>query len=231
MQYTEPISADSALAILTSGGLDSAILVAEALSSRRAVWPLYVRSGLAWEAVELHYLHRFLEKIAAPDLPPLHILELPVGDLYGTHWSLTGNDVPAARTPDEAVFLPGRNLLLLAKSMLWCHLRGIPALALAVLKGNPFPDATAEFFQSCAAVVNASVAGHVRVLRPYDKLSKNEVMLRGKGLPLEWTLSCIHPIDGTHCGACNKCEERRRGFAAAGMNDPTSYSAGEACTR
>src|SRR5204862_148369 len=79
-----------------------------------AVFPLYVQTGLAWESVELDYLGRFLKAVQDPALRPLHVLALPVNDLYRTHWSLTGRDVPDARSPDEAVFCPGRNVLLLA---------------------------------------------------------------------------------------------------------------------
>src|SRR5947209_1491894 len=114
------------LAVLISGGLDSAVLLGEALRDRPAVHPLYVRTGLYWEAAELQHLRRFLEALSGPALRPLHVLELPVADLYGEHWSLTGRDVPGADTPDEAVFLPGRNVLLLAKAILWCHLRDVP---------------------------------------------------------------------------------------------------------
>ncbi|HEV3120121.1 MAG TPA: 7-cyano-7-deazaguanine synthase, partial [Gemmataceae bacterium] len=200
MSNAAPTSAQPAIAVLTSGGVDSAILLAESRKSRAAVWPLYVRSGLAWEEAELHHLTKFIERIASPALRPLQILELPVADLYGAHWSLTGANVPDAQSPDEAVYLPGRNLLLLAKSLLWCHLHGVAAVALAVLKGNPFSDATAEFFEACQNMVNASVNGHVQVLRPYDKLTKREVVLRGKGLPLALTFSCIRPTGGKHCG-------------------------------
>jgi 7-cyano-7-deazaguanine synthase len=216
--------------VLTSGGLDSGILLAESLSRCKPVIPLYVRSGLTWENTELQYLRRFLAALAQPGLQPLVLLDLPVSDLYGRHWSLTGQGVPDADTADEAVFLPGRNLLLLAKSMLWCHLHGIPTLALAVLRGNPFPDATPDFFAACQAVINQSVGGHVEVLQPYAGLSKAEVMLRGKGLPLEHTLSCIRPVAGKHCGACNKCAERQRAFASAGLRDPTDYATGKPCT-
>ena len=220
----------SAFAVLTSGGLDSAILLAESVKAHQSVWPLYIRSGLAWERVELDHLQRFVKRIACPALGPLQIVELPVGDLYGDHWSLTGKDVPDGQSADEAVFLPGRNLLLLAKSMLWCHLHGVSAVALAVLKANPFPDATPGFFAACQMVINESVGGHVKVLRPYDKLTKSEVMHRGKGLPLDLTFSCIRPLGDRHCGMCNKCAERRRAFAAAGMPDPTGYATGEPCT-
>jgi 7-cyano-7-deazaguanine synthase len=230
MKDVHQANAGSSFAVLTSGGLDSAILLAESRKNHASVWPLYIRTGLAWEESELGHLRQFLERVACPALQPLQVLDLPVSDLYGKHWSLTGQNVPDAQSADEAVFLPGRNLLLLAKSMLWCHLHDVPELALAVLRGNPFPDATASFFTACQDVVNRSVGGQVQVLRPYDKLTKREVMTRGQGLPLELTFSCIRPVRHKHCGACNKCAERRRGFAAAGIPDRTEYAAEESCT-
>jgi 7-cyano-7-deazaguanine synthase len=211
------------LAVLVSGGLDSAILLGEALRSCSAVHPLYVRNGLSWESVELGHLRRFLEAVRGPSLRPLTILDMPVADLYGDHWSVTSRGVPGADTADEAVFLPGRNVLLLSKSMLWCHLHGVPAVALAPLESNPFPDATPAFFGAFERVVNQAVGGSVRVLRPYLGLHKTEVMGRGRGLPLGLTFSCIRPVGGRHCGACNKCAERRRAFIDAGMADPTAY--------
>ncbi len=210
------------LAVLVSGGLDSAILLAEALRDAAAVHPLYVRHGLAWEAAELDHLRRFLDAVARPALRPLRVLDLPVAD----HWSLTGRGVPDADSPDEAVFLPGRNVLLLAKAMLWCHLHGVPAVALAPLESNPFPDATPEFFTAYQDIVNRGIGGAVQVLRPYAGLGKVEVLRRGRDLPLGLTFSCIRPAGGRHCGRCNKCAERRRAFADAGLADPTEYGAG-----
>lgn len=220
----------SPLAVLVSGGLDSSILLAESLRTHAAVYPLYVRFGLFWESAELVYLRRFLTAVHTPALQPLQELDMPVQDLYGAHWSLTGTGVPGAATPDEAVFLPGRNVLLLAKGLLWCHLHGVPAVALAPLEGNPFPDATPAFFAAYAAIVNEAVGGRVQVVLPYRGLDKAAVLRRGRDLPLEWTLSCIRPADGRHCGTCNKCAERRRGFTEAGIPDRTSYATEPACT-
>ncbi len=220
-----PTKPTTPLAVLVSGGLDSAILLAEAARSYPAVAPLYVRTGLLWEPTELGYLTQFLEQIQTPALQPLHILEQPVADLYGKHWSLTGVGVPAAGTPDEDVFLPGRNVLLLAKALLWCHLHAIPQVAMAPLAMNPFPDATPEFFAQYAAVVNRSVGGAVQVIRPYAQLQKTTVLRRGEGLPLELTFSCIRPNQGLHCGRCSKCYERQQGFRAAHLHDPTRYAA------
>ena len=162
-------------------------------------------------------------RFRTPALRTLTVLEMPVADLYGQHWSLTGAGVPAAGTPDAAVYLPGRNVLFLAKAMLWCHLHDVPALALAPLESNPFPDATPDFFTAYEAAVNQAIGGSVRIVQPYRHLDKEAVIQRGRHLPLQWTFSCMRPIDGRHCGTCNKCAERRDAFARAGCPDPTVY--------
>ncbi len=215
-------------AVLTSGGLDSAILLAHLarLSPRAKVTPIYIRAGLAWEAVELEYLHRYHAALLLkfPNIQPLVVLDEPTGDLYGRHWSTTGEQVPDASTPDEAVYLPGRNLLLTLKGLLWCHLHQVCQLALGVLGSNPFPDASPEFFAAFAQAVGMGVADRsLRIVTPFGSMHKAEVMLLGKDLPLEWSFSCIQPIENLHCGKCNKCAERKKAFADAGMNDPTSY--------
>ncbi|MCI0684949.1 MAG: 7-cyano-7-deazaguanine synthase [Gemmataceae bacterium] len=221
------------LAILISGGLDSAVLLGDTLRRGETVHPLFVRCGLRWETIELEYLRRYLDALAGPNLKPLIILEQPVADLYGDHWSMTGRGVPHAETSDEAVFLPGRNVLLLAKSMLWCHLHHVPAVALGALQSNPFPDATPEFFRAIEDVVNRAVNGNVRIELPFALLKKKDVMKLGRGLPLEHTFSCIQPLmrlttntphSGHHCGRCNKCAERRQAFVDAGLSDPTVYN-------
>jgi 7-cyano-7-deazaguanine synthase len=217
------VDASAPLAVLVSGGMDSAVLLAESLRHHPVVWPLYVRFGLFWEKAELQHLRRFLNAIREPTLQALTLLEMPVADLYGEHWSLTGLDVPLAGTPDDAVFLPGRNVLFLAKAMLWCHLRGVPTLALALLETNPFPDATSKFFEGYEKIVNQAIGSAVHVVQPYRGLRKDAVLQRGRHLPFEWTFSCVRPQDGQHCGICNKCAERRDAFRHSGCPDPTVY--------
>jgi 7-cyano-7-deazaguanine synthase len=220
----EPAFAESSsLAVLYSGGLDSAILLAESLRAYERVQPLYVRSGHYWEMVELEHAKHFLSSRHSSILQPLQVLEVPVADLYAGHWSITGHDVPDLHSADEAVFLPGRNVLLLGKAMIWCHLHGVNALALAALGSNPFPDATPAFFTAFQDIVNRAIDGNVKVLLPFANLTKTDVMIRGRDLPLELTFSCIRPVGELHCGRCNKCAERRRAFADAGMIDKTVY--------
>lgn len=213
----------NSLGILISGGLDSAILLGDALRGGSTVFPLFVRCGLYWEKEELAYLRRYLRALRRPALRPLTILEQPIADVYGKHWSITGRNVPDASTPDEAVFLPGRNVLLLAKSLLWCHLHSVPELALGSLQSNPFPDATSEFFQGMEQVLNRAVEGKVAIRRPFAGMKKKAVMLLGKDMPLQHSFSCIKPKKGLHCGRCNKCAERKLAFAATELPDPTRY--------
>ncbi|GIW88372.1 MAG: 7-cyano-7-deazaguanine synthase [Isosphaeraceae bacterium] len=212
-------------AVLVSGGLDSAILVGALVCGGVDVHPLYVRSGFVWEAEELEALRGYLKAIAAPSLRALIVLDEPVADLLPGHWSVNGQGVPDAESPDEAVYLPGRNVLLLAKAILWCHLNGVGSVCLGTLSSNPFSDATADFFDGYARAVNHAIGGQVQVVRPFAHLHKQDVMRLGASLPLELSFSCIRPVGGRHCGRCNKCAERRRAFADSGIRDRTRYAA------
>lgn len=212
------------IAVLASGGLDSCILVGHLLAKGHPVQPLYVRAGLVWEDAERTALRRFLAQVSAPDLCELVALDLPLKDLYGDHWSVTGDNVPGADTPDEAVFLPGRNLLLIIKAALWCQLHGIPQLALAPLGTSPFADAAPEFFAAFQSVLNWTGGRRIEIVTPFTRHNKLQVMQLGAHLPLESTFSCISPIGGRHCGRCNKCAERRAAFASAGLRDATDYA-------
>ena len=220
-----PNRVDHALAILASGGLDSAVLLGEAARAYPAVQPIFVRQGLAWEDDEETHLRRYLGTLDRERVRKLVVISQPMADVYGDHWSVTGEGVPGADTEDDAVYLPGRNALLLAKAMIFCHLHKISHVAMATLAGNPFPDALPEFFDAYQWSINKAVGGEMKVLRPYETLTKSAVLRRGEGMALEYTLSCIRPAGGEHCGACNKCAERRAAFRTAGLPDPTHYAA------
>jgi 7-cyano-7-deazaguanine synthase len=213
----------TAAAALVSGGLDSAILCVELLRDFPRVVPIYIRSGLRWEGAELAALERFLAEVGGDRLDRIVRLDEPIADVYGDHWSTIGAGVPGSDTDDEAVYLPGRNLLLTVKAAVWCRLRGVRTLALGSLGSNPFPDSTPEFFSRLEAVLDQAMDGGPRLIRPFAALAKAEVLSRGRGLPLHLTFSCIDPRDGRHCGRCNKCAERKKGFRDAGMSDPTPY--------
>lgn len=196
------------ICVLVSGGLDSCVMLAE-LAKRYKVHPLYVRHGLRWENAELRHLRRFIRALS---LPPVTVLQLPVRELYGDHWSVRGRKIPGSKSPDEAVYLPGRNLLLLALASVFCAQRGIRAIAIGTLRGNPFADATPEFFRAFSALAGRALHNFVTIVTPLCHLSKEQVLRRGRHLPLHLTFSCLNPKRGQPCGRCNKCAERQRAF-------------------
>jgi len=219
----EAITNSDGVAVLLSGGLDSTITLMMVAEKSRSVFPLYIKCGLTWENEELEAAKKicnwFDDKVA-----PLVQIDLPVAPIYGAHWSLTGQKVPSADSPDEAVFLPGRNLLLLTVAGLWCRQHDVTRLAIGVLDSNPFADAAQGFFTKLEDLLNIYGPPEVRIIRPLAGMSKTAIMHWGRRLPLEETFSCIAPIDGRHCGRCNKCAERQRAFQEAGIPDRTLYA-------
>ena len=213
-------------AVLLSAGLDSAVLAAS--EARRArVHPVYVSTGLAWEGEELAALDRLLASAPfAGNLEPLTRLAFTVRDLYPpTHWALRG-EPPAFDTPDEDVYLTGRNVILLSKAAIYCAQHRINRIALGPLAGNPFPDATPQFFDAMARALSEGLAHAIEIATPFTSMHKSDVIALGVelGVPLELTLSCMNPQGGRHCGRCSKCRERRDAFHDTGVEDPTRYS-------
>jgi 7-cyano-7-deazaguanine synthase len=197
--------------VLVSGGVDSVVLLGELLDQGREVHPIYVRSGFRWEKAELHWIRRILKTIDGHRLKPLTVLRVPAAPVIDQgHWSLSGRGVPSARAAWDSVYLPGRNLVLLSEAGVLCAERGVGALALAVLKGNPFSDATPKFFAIMSRAITQATGSPLIVMAPYRALTKLQVVCRGRSLdlPLELTFSCINPRGLKPCGKCSKCGER-----------------------
>jgi 7-cyano-7-deazaguanine synthase len=213
-------------AVLLSAGLDSAVLAADQARTS-FVHPIYVSAGLAWERDERGALERLLS--AAPcagRTAPLAALTFTVHDLYpAAHWALRG-EPPAFDTPDEDVYLAGRNIALLSKAAIYCARHGVGRIALGLLAGNPFPDATPRFLETMGCALSLGLAHTITIETPLASMSKSDVIKRALelGVPLELTLSCMNPENGRHCGRCSKCRERRDAFNDAGVDDPTDYS-------
>ncbi|MGO9265608.1 MAG: 7-cyano-7-deazaguanine synthase [Candidatus Binataceae bacterium] len=213
------------IAILASGGLDSSVMLGWVARTGRRVFPVYIRAGLTWEKDELRTLKRFVRALGMDNVEPVTALELPMGDLAGDHWSMTGRNVPGYRAALSSNYILGRNLTLLSKAAVFCARHAIGEIAMAPLESNPFPDARPEFFRAFARAVEIGVGLKLKVRTPFAGLTKADVVKRGAGMPLALTVSCARPTKGNlHCGACTKCAERVEGFAAAGVPDPTPYA-------
>jgi 7-cyano-7-deazaguanine synthase len=218
-------------AVLLSGGLDSAVLLADE-ASRGPVQPVYVSVGLAWESAERAIVSRLLTSPSFAGLPPLASLTVDMRDVYAaTHWAVTGHP-PSYHTPDEDVYLPGRNIILLGKAGVYAAAAGLGRVVLGTLAHNPFPDATDEFRTAMARALSLGLAHNLQIAAPYAGTGKADVVRKGVALrvPFELTLSCMKPGFGirdsgfVHCGTCSKCRERHDAFLEAGVPDPTTYA-------
>ncbi len=214
--------------VLLSGGLDSAVLAAQEARARM-VHPVYVAAGLAWEDGEQRVVQALLDRAAFKFAPnrvfPLVRLEVGMHDVYpASHWAVRGTP-PDYDTPDEDVYLHGRNVALLSKAAIYAATRKISRLVVASLAGNPFPDATPQFFSAFSKALALGLTAPIDDRsRPSLDLHKEDVIRIGAqlGVPFELTLSCMNPSGTTHCGLCSKCRERRDAFQDAGIADPTT---------
>jgi 7-cyano-7-deazaguanine synthase len=228
-------------AVLLSGGLDSAVLVAEEAAAGE-VQPVYVSAGLAWEAAEREIVSSFLARAPLNGrVRPLVSLSVDMRDVYAaTHWAVEGRP-PGYHTPDEDVYLPGRNVILLGKAAVYCAAAKIDRLVIGTLAHNPFPDATPAFRAAMARALTLGLDRPLQIEAPYADTEKADVIRRGAalGVPFELTLSCMNPPSSAestiesairspqsaiHCGACSKCRERHDAFVEAAIVDPTTYA-------
>lgn len=209
--------------VLFSAGLDSAVLLLQTVQRYGIAQPVYVHSGLAWERDERALAERFLAA-----LPPgsgvldLVVLEVDMRDVYpATHWAVRG-EAPAFDSPDQDVYLEGRNVVLLSKTAVFAARTASSKIVLGPLAGNPFPDARPEFFEAMARALSLGLGTTIEIEAPFLALHKSDVIRIGAelGVPFELTLSCMQPVGGQHCGRCSKCRERSHAFAEAGLTDP-----------
>ena len=153
-------------------------------------------------------------------------LTVDMRDVYpASHWAVRG-EAPGFDTPDEDVYLDGRNIVLLAKASVF--MARAPAVAGAA------GTARRQSVSGCDAALlrrrwrrrcRWGWRGTIAIETPLAALHKADVIRLGRalGVPFELTLSCMQPVDGMHCGRCSKCRERRDGFLEAGVADPTGY--------
>ena len=223
MQLIDPPE-NKDVCVLLSGGTDSALLLQLALDNGLSVTPLHVASGFVWEEAERYWMKKLLEKLASPRLGELKSVPVDLSAVLRKNWAFTGKDSPDAESPDEAVFIPGRNLLLFSIASLACHADKLGEIWIGSLKQNPFSDTTDAFFRDFEASARSGLEIDVKIRAPFRHLEKAELLGQYPEFPYHLTFSCIQPRDMEHCGACNKCAERQSHLKAAGIADKTVYN-------
>jgi len=151
-------------------------------------------------------------------------------------------DVPKHRSDDErahripVTYVPARNTIFLAYALAYAEVQGAGDIFIGVnaVDFSGYPDCRPAFIQKFEEMANlatrAAVEGRpMRIHAPLINLSKAEIIRRGVGLGVDYSLtqSCYDASpEGLACGACDSCQIRRRGFIEAGVPDPTHYSDG-----
>jgi 7-cyano-7-deazaguanine synthase len=225
-----------AAVVLLSGGLDSSTVLAIARAEGLAPLPLTFRYGQT-HAVEV----RAAERVAAAQgAPPPVVLDLPFGRIGGS--ALLGEgaipDEPAGgagRSGIPATYVPARNLVFLSLAVAVAEARGARDIAIGVnaLDYSGYPDCRPEFIEAFAHAADrgtrdgsTATSPWWRIHVPLIGLSKADIIRRGTALGVDFslTVSCYAADgEGRACGRCDSCGLRRRGFAEAGIADPTRY--------
>lgn len=219
--------------VLLSGGLDSTTALAIARSEGLTCHALTVRYGQL-HACELEAAARVAAALGAAehrvfelDLAPLARSALTSADLA------VPKDRPLAEigAPGDVpvTYVPARNTVLLSLALAWAETLGAREIFVGVnvLDASGYPDCRPEFVAAFEALAQvATRAGGFRVRAPLIAMTKAEIIAAGRALGVDYALthSCYDPIDGRACARCDACHLRRKGFAEAGVPDPTRYA-------
>lgn len=216
--------------ILTSGGLDSATVLAMAHSQ-----------GVECYALSFDYGQRHRAELAAAARVAAGVpgtVHKTVGlDLRGIGGSaLTDDAIDVPVEPTEGIpvtYVPARNTVFLSIALGWAEVLEAGEIYIGVnaVDYSGYPDcrpAFIEAFESMAATATkAGVEGNpVKLRTPIINLSKADIIRAGIELGVDYsvTISCYQATGaGLACGVCDSCRLRRQGFEEAGVPDPTRY--------
>lgn len=219
--------------MLLSGGLDSTTALAVARSNGHECHALTVRYGQLHQ-VELDAALRVARalgahehRVVAVDLSPIAVsaltsrmIEVPkdraLGDIGAP------GDVPST-------YVPARNTVLLSLALAWAETLDARDIYVGVnvLDASGYPDCRPAFIRAFEALAQvATRSGGFRIHAPLIELTKAEIVKLGMSLGVDYAIthSCYDPIGDAACGRCDACALRRKGFAEAGVPDPTRYA-------
>lgn len=224
--------------ILLSGGLDSCTLLAMAEAEGYELQALTFRYGQRHE-VEIAAARRAAEGRVTRHL----VVEIDLGIFGGSALTDESLDVPRHNSASElapiipVTYVPARNTIFLSYALALAEVSGAADIFIGVnaLDYSGYPDCRPEYIAAFEKMANlatqAAVEGlKVRIRTPLLHLSKAEIIQRGLALGVDYgqTHSCYAPDSaGLACGRCDSCLLRKKGFAEAGVPDPTHYTAGD----
>lgn len=218
--------------VLLSGGLDSMVSAARAREAGFTVLAL---------SVDYHQRHRVeldaAGRIARALGAARHII-LPLDlSAFGGSALTADIDVPKAGVGPgiPITYVPARNTIFLSLALGWAEAAGAHDLFIGVnaLDYSGYPDCRPEFIASFEAMAALATRDGVEgrgftIHAPLQHMAKADIVREAARLGLDAALSwsCYDPTpDSIHCGLCDSCRLRQRGFDEAGIADPTRYAA------
>ena len=221
--------------VLSSGGLDSTTVMAIARQQGYEIFSLSFRYGQR-HVLELEAAQRVAKALGAKE----HlVLDIDLARIGGS--ALTDDTVvPKGRNQEEieneipVTYVPARNTIFLAYALAWAEVLGASDIFLGAnaIDYSGYPDCRPEYIEAFEHMANlatrAAVEGkaRTRIRTPLMHMTKAEIIQKGTELGLDYgiTHSCYDPLpDGKACGQCDSCLLRKKGFAEAGIPDPTCY--------
>jgi 7-cyano-7-deazaguanine synthase len=224
--------------VLLSGGLDSATTLAEAAAAGFEANALTVRYGQR-HAVEIEAARR----VARASGVARHVeIDIDLRQFGGS--ALTselevpknGTDPSAPAAPGIPItYVPARNTVFLSLALAWAEALGAFDIFIGAncIDYSGYPDCRPEYLRSFEVLANLATRagiegrGQFRVHAPLLKLTKEQIILRGRELGVDYALthSCYDPTaGGAACGCCDACRIRRSAFERLGLADPIRYS-------
>jgi 7-cyano-7-deazaguanine synthase len=218
--------------VLLSGGLDSTTALAVARSQGFSCRALTVRYGQLHE-VELEAARRVAASLGVEH----RVVDVDLSPLATSALTSRTIEVPKDRPLAEigapgdvpSTYVPARNTVLLALALAWAETLGARDLFVGVnvLDASGYPDCRPEFVRAFEALAQvATRAGGFHVHAPLIELTKAQIIRLGMSLGIDYAIthSCYDPLGNLACGRCDACALRRKGFAEAGVADPTRYA-------
>ena len=221
--------------VLLSGGLDSATALAEAKAAGFDLYALTVLYGQR-HAVERDAARRVVAAMGVAR----HVEQAIDLRAFGGSALTSDIDVPKGRRVDEIAhgipitYVPARNTIFLSLALAWAESLGAFDIYTGVncVDYSGYPDCRPEYLEAFEILANLATkagvegTGRFRIHAPLLALTKEQIILRGRELGVDYGLThtCYDPtIDGLACGRCDACSLRLAAFACLGLSDPAPY--------
>ncbi|WP_027857040.1 7-cyano-7-deazaguanine synthase QueC [Marinobacterium jannaschii] len=221
--------------VLLSGGLDSATALAIAKDRGYECYVLSFDYGQR-SLTELNAARNIAAQVGVAEH---RVIRLHLEDFGGSALTDHSIDVPedVSEDDDEGVpvtYVPARNTVFMSLALGWAEVLGARAIFIGVnaVDYSGYPDCRAEYIQAFETMANlatkAGIEGNRTTIEtPLIDLTKAQIIEEGNRLNVDYanTVSCYQADDdGGACGHCDSCILRAKGFADAGVPDPTRYS-------